>query len=97
MADSDAVPNLRGGGAVTAAFVLGPLLGVVVMVAGLVWQAARYPTREEFHAAEAAIHRLDKGVEVQGAHVEALRDQVGAVKEQGSRIEAKLNDLARKR
>lgn len=97
MTDSDAVPNLRGGNLATAAFILGPLLGVVVMVGGLVWQAAHYPTREEFRSAEAVIHRLDKSVDVQGAHVEALRDQVGAVKEQGSRIEQKLNDLARKR
>jgi hypothetical protein len=91
------VPNLRGGGMVTAAFVLGPLLGVVVMVGGLIWQAAHYPTREEFRAAQDTIHSLDRAVGVQGAHVEALRDQVGAVKEQGSRIEQKLNDLARKR
>ena len=45
---SDDIPNLRGGGLTTAAFIVGPLLGAVIVIAGIVWQAAKYPDRTEF-------------------------------------------------
>lgn len=34
------------------AFVAGPVLGVCVLIGGFVWQAARYPDRSEFNAAQ---------------------------------------------
>jgi hypothetical protein len=42
------IPNLRGGGLSTLAFILGPLFGAVVVLLGIAWQAAKYPDRSEF-------------------------------------------------
>lgn len=36
------------------AFIAGPVLGVVVLLGGYVWNAARYPDRTEFNAAQAS-------------------------------------------
>lgn len=60
---ADEVPNLRGGHGTTLAFILA-LVSPVLAVAGILWKAAQYPTREEFKPVENdVIHlKLDFGV-----------------------------------
>lgn len=84
---SDDVPNLRGGRLTTAAFVLGPVVAVGAMIAGLVWQAARYPTRVEFDSLREGVVqiRVDQAV--------MSRDMREASR-QGDRIEKKVEELA---
>ena len=47
MADEH-IPNLRGNGLSTVAFIVGPLFGALVVLLGIAWQAAKYPDRSEF-------------------------------------------------
>jgi hypothetical protein len=93
---SDDVPNLRGGRLTTAGFVLGPLLGVGVMIGGFIWQAAHYPTRDEFTQVKDKVNAIDKAVGIQDERMNGIGIQVKAVKDQGDRIEHSVNGLARK-
>lgn len=84
---NDDVPNLRGGRLTTAGFILGPVVAVGAMVAGLVWQAARYPTRVEFDSLREGVVqiRVDQAVMSRD-----MREQ----SRQGDRIEKKVEQLA---
>jgi hypothetical protein len=50
--------NLRGSGLTTLAFALGPLLGAIIVVSGLVWHAAKYPERNEFDSLRKDVESL---------------------------------------
>jgi hypothetical protein len=41
-------------------FVMGPVIGIIVMFGGYVWQFARYPDRQEFGAAVRELQEADK-------------------------------------
>ncbi len=47
---SNDVPNLRGGHGTTIIAIVVPLVSLLGMFGGLVWQAAKYPDRDEFNA-----------------------------------------------
>jgi hypothetical protein len=83
---SDDVPNLRGNAFTTVGFIVGPLLGAVMVVGGIVWQAAKYPDRSEFRAATndlasvkqdvALMKYRQDGVEQRSAEIKATTDKI---------------------
>jgi len=56
------------------AFILGPVLGVVVLVGSIVWQAARTPNRDEFTKLQEQVQAL----EITQVRISAQLDELGS-------------------
>lgn len=73
------VPNLRGGTLGTLAFILGPLLGAVMVVGGLVWMAAKYPERSEFDAVKAKIENTALDTAVYKVRLDSVQSRLDTI------------------
>lgn len=83
----DEVPNLRGSAMRSWVGTIAPIIAALGMFGGFVWQASKYPTREEFDTVRASVIRIQVDQAVMSARQEA-RDK------QGDRIEQSVKDLA---
>lgn len=83
----DEVPNLRGSAVRSWMGTIAPILAAMGMFGGFVWQASKYPTREEFDSLRASVIRIQVDQAVMSARQEA-RDK------QGDRIEQAVKDVA---
>lgn len=64
MGDEVHVPNLRGGPPVWLVFIVGPLLGAIVVAVGAVWAIARMPDGTQFHEITTAVAAIKQEVAV---------------------------------
>ena len=94
---SDPVPNLRGNGLTTAAFIVGPLLGAVIVIAGIIWQAAKYPDRTEFDQLRNDATLTKQDVAILKIQYAGAADQQQAIKQQLDRILYELSSTVRRR
>lgn len=76
---ADEVPNLRGGHFTTLAFIVGPLLGAIVVVAGIVWQAAKYPERSEFDAVRNDVISTKQSTALHQYRLDGIQTRVDAI------------------
>jgi hypothetical protein len=74
------VPNLRGGAGTWVAFILGPLLGAGMIVAGIIWQAAKYPDRSEFRSATTDLQSVKQDVAIQKYRLDGAEQRLGDIK-----------------
>ena len=84
---ADGVPDLRGGALRAWVSTAGPIIAALGMLGGFVWQASRYPTRDEFDTLRASVIRIQVDQAV------AATLATGAAK-QADRIEKKVDELA---
>lgn len=75
----EGVPNLRGNGMTTAAFILGPLFGAGVVVAGLIWMAAKYPERSEFEAVRNVLVTTQQDTAIHKFRLDGIQNRVDAI------------------
>lgn len=84
------------------AFVAGPVLGICVLIGGFVWQAARYPDRSEFNAAQgeaaaaqrsttAKLYELDRGQLEQKKDLEQIKAAAQSQEHRLNKIDEKLD------
>lgn len=75
---SDGVPDLRGGHSTTIIAIVVPIVSLLGMFGGLVWQAAKYPDRSEFNANRNDTIQTKQDVAIMkvqfGGFVEEMRD-----------------------
>jgi hypothetical protein len=66
-------------------FVMGPVVGILVLCGGYVWSIAKYPDREEFNAVVHEIHDTQ----------ERLYDRIGKLEQAQLRQDAALGEASR--
>ena len=94
----DHVPDLRGGYRETVKFLLVPVISAAVFIAGIVWQAARYPTRAEFEIQRDEIARLRIEYAEVKANTSAIKETVGRIeRRQENGFSEKLDVLITRR
>ena len=76
---SEPVPNLRGGGGTTIAFIVGPLFGAAIVLGGLVWQAAKYPERSEFDAVRNDVISTKQDTALHKYRLDGIQTRVDAI------------------
>jgi uncharacterized coiled-coil protein SlyX len=86
------------------AFIAGPVVGVALVLGGFVWQAARYPDRGEFNAAQSSavesaretekkLLTLEGAQALQAQRLEAIGDANARHESALDKIDAKLDRL----
>lgn len=95
------VPNLRGGPSIWLLFILGPLLGAIVVVVGLVWFIAHMPDgpawtqmRDDMASVKQKLAAQDA---VKAAEADAKAAEREAVTEHNKLIDYKLDQLLNKK
>lgn len=73
------MPDLRGGHRATVAFILGPLLGALVVLGGIVWTAAKYPERSEFDAVKAKIESTALDTAVHKVRLDGVQTRLDSI------------------
>lgn len=76
---SDDIPNLRGGHLTTIAFIVGPLLGAVMVLAGIIWQAAKYPERSEFNSVRDDVIATKQSTALHQFRLDGIQIRVDAI------------------
>lgn len=94
---TDGVPNLRGNGLTTLGFILGPILGALVVFAGMVWQAAKYPDRSEFKSATNDLSSVKQDVAIQKYRLDGAEQRLGEIKVTTDKILEELRSNGRRR
>jgi hypothetical protein len=97
MTDDEKPQDLRGGIRGWLGFVLGPIIGAVLLFGGLIWQAAKYPDRGEFNDAKKAIQEMRETQIRTTAAVESIQGSLQRMEaKQDKGIEQKLDALVRR-
>lgn len=82
-------------------FILGPVLALLVLVGGFIWQAAKYPDRSEFEDAKKQIGEVQTRltVDISAFKVEQvqLKSDVAATKDTVKKMDDKLDKLLERR
>lgn len=75
MSESGPVQNLRGGIPTWLSFIIGPLLGALVVAAGAVWAIAKMPDGGQFHEMGRDVTSVKLDVAVLKAHQETADER----------------------
>lgn len=84
------VPDLRGGPSAWLVFIVGPLLGAVVVAAAVVATIARMPDGTQFHEITRDVAQIKQDVAVSRAHQESAEQLAN---ERYEAMKAQLREL----